>query len=90
EALDMYVNLCAELQHFQEFAPGDIQFLNNHVIMHSRTEYWDWPNAPERKRHLLRLWLRAPDIRPVLEVFDERLNGISVPGLVPTVPLDVE
>jgi hypothetical protein len=40
--------------------------------------------------HLLRQWLRAPEIRPVLEVFDERLNGISVPGLVPTVPLDVE
>lgn len=39
--------------------PGDIQLLNNHVIMHGRTDYEDYPE-PERRRHLLRLWLRSP------------------------------
>jgi hypothetical protein len=38
------------------FQPGDIQLLNNYVIMHGRTEYEDYPE-PERKRDLIRLWL---------------------------------
>jgi hypothetical protein len=42
-----------------EFQCGDIQILNNHAILHSRTEYEDWPE-PERKRHLLRLLLFTP------------------------------
>lgn len=39
-----------------DFKPGDMQFLKNAVILHARTEYEDW-GEPERKRHLLRLWL---------------------------------
>ncbi|MFG1709630.1 TauD/TfdA family dioxygenase [Nonomuraea sp. M3C6] len=35
---------------------GDMQFLNNHVVLHSRTAYDDHPE-PDRRRHLLRLWL---------------------------------
>ena len=38
----------------------DIQLLKNSVILHKRTAYEDW-EEPERKRHLLRLWLAAPD-----------------------------
>jgi hypothetical protein len=45
------------------FEPGDIQFLNNRTILHSRTAYEDWPE-PERRRHLLRLWLRCGEIAP--------------------------
>jgi hypothetical protein len=43
-----------------EFRPGDIQLLKNSVILHKRTEYEDF-DEPARKRHLLRLWLAAPD-----------------------------
>ncbi len=43
-----------------EFRPGDIQLLKNSAILHKRTEYEDW-DEPDRKRHLLRLWLAAPD-----------------------------
>ena len=43
-----------------EFRPGDIQLLKNAVILHKRTAYDDWSD-PARKRHLLRLWLAAPD-----------------------------
>jgi hypothetical protein len=39
-----------------DLRPGDLQFLNNHVILHSRTAYKDHPE-PERRRHLIRLWL---------------------------------
>lgn len=42
--------------------PGDIQFLNNHVILHGRTDYQDH-EEPERRRHLLRLWLRSRTAR---------------------------
>jgi len=45
-----------------DLQPGDIQFLNNHVMLHGRTDYEDHPE-PERRRHLLRLWLRVPGAR---------------------------
>jgi hypothetical protein len=40
-----------------ELAPGQIQFVNNFQITHCRTEYED-ANAPEDKRHLVRIFLR--------------------------------
>ena len=39
---------------------GDMQFVNNQFILHSRTEYEDYPE-PERKRHYMRLWLKYFD-----------------------------
>lgn len=41
-----------------DLRPGDMQFLNNHIILHSRTAYEDYPE-PERRRDLIRLWLDA-------------------------------
>jgi alpha-ketoglutarate-dependent taurine dioxygenase len=41
-----------------DFQPGDIQLLNNARILHSREAYEDH-DEPERRRHLLRLWLVA-------------------------------
>lgn len=41
-----------------DFAPGDIQFLNNGAILHAREAYEDHED-PDRRRHLLRLWLAA-------------------------------
>lgn len=40
-----------------EFERGQIQIVNNRRIGHRRTGFVDWPE-PERKRHLVRLWLR--------------------------------
>jgi hypothetical protein len=57
-----------------DFQPGDIQWLKNAVILHKRTAYEDW-GEPEKKRHLLRLWLAAPDF----EDGDEQLRrGITI------------
>jgi hypothetical protein len=39
-----------------DFAPGDVQLLSNHTVLHARSPYEDHVE-PERKRHLLRLWL---------------------------------
>jgi hypothetical protein len=41
-----------------EFREGDIQLLNNAVILHAREAYEDDEDLDQR-RHLLRLWLRA-------------------------------
>jgi Taurine catabolism dioxygenase TauD, TfdA family len=40
--------------------PGDMQILNNHVTLHSRTEFEDHDD-PALKRCLFRLWLAPPD-----------------------------
>lgn len=79
------------------FRPGDMQFLHNHVILHSRNDFENWPE-PERHRHLLRLWLAPPQGRPLPEVFAPRYGsvtpgargGIVVRGTRPTVPMDAE
>lgn len=42
------------------FEVGDMQFLKNSVVLHSREAYEDYPE-PERRRHLLRLWLLRED-----------------------------
>ena len=55
------------------FEAGDMQFLHNHTVMHSRQAFFDFPE-PQRKRHLLRIWLLTYDGRPVPPVFYER-NG---------------
>ncbi|HSP96681.1 MAG TPA: TauD/TfdA family dioxygenase [Candidatus Dormibacteraeota bacterium] len=62
-----------------EFRPGDVQLLKNSVILHKRTAYDDW-EEPDRKRHLLRLWLSAPDF----DDGDEQLRaGITLGGASP-------
>ena len=64
----------AEALHFDiAFEAGDMQFLHNHTVMHSRQAFVDFPE-PERRRHLLRIWLLTHDGRPVPPVFYER-NG---------------
>lgn len=49
-----------ELCLSMDFRPGDIQWLNNHTMLHSRTSYTDWDD-PARRRWLLRLWLNFPE-----------------------------
>lgn len=58
-----------------DFCVGDIQFLNNRAVLHSRTDYVD-ASEPERKRHLLRLWLMMPgwQPRPTSMLFHERVD----------------
>lgn len=45
-----------------DFAPGDVQLLSNHTIVHGRTAFEDHAE-PEKRRHLLRLWLSLPEPR---------------------------
>lgn len=56
-----------------DFRPGDIQWLSNYSALHARTAFEDWPE-PQRKRHLLRLWLSRDAGRPVVDNFGK--NGV--------------
>ncbi len=40
-----------------DLEPGQLQFVDNRVLGHSRTQFADFPE-PNRRRHLVRLWLR--------------------------------
>jgi hypothetical protein len=68
EALDLFDDILAreDVRFAMHLEPGDIQFLNNHTQLHSRTSYEDWPE-PERRRLLYRLWLAIPDAQPLAE-----------------------
>ncbi|MEC9154326.1 MAG: TauD/TfdA family dioxygenase [Pseudomonadota bacterium] len=61
EALDLLAEMATEFSISFHFRPGDMQFLNNHVIYHARTAYQD-DDGP-RKRLLHRLWLSMPNSR---------------------------
>jgi len=97
EALDLFDELANDpaLNFTMELQPGDMQFVHNHTILHDRTAFEDFLE-PERKRHLLRLWVAPPNARPLPEVYAERFGsvtpgdrgGIVVKGANATVPLD--
>jgi hypothetical protein len=79
EALEMFDELAndKELRLDMELRPGDMQFLHNHTCLHDRTAFIDWPE-PERKRHLLRLWLAAPGARPLPPVYAPRYGSTTI------------
>ena len=79
EALDLfdaYANDPA-LHLSMQLEPGDMQFVYNHSQLHDRTGFTDWPE-PERKRHLMRLWLSLQNDRPLPECFKERYGSIEI------------
>jgi hypothetical protein len=76
-------------------APGDVQFVHNHTMLHDRTAFEDHVD-PAQRRHLLRLWLAVPGARPLPAVFAQRYGqvtvgdrgGIVVPGMRPVLPVE--
>ncbi|MCZ6638236.1 MAG: TauD/TfdA family dioxygenase [Alphaproteobacteria bacterium] len=90
EAMALYRETVPQCAADIAFEEGDIQFLHNHVILHSRNAFEDWPE-PERRRHLYRLWLGAgDDSRPVPEAVRTSFSGIRVAGYAPKVVVDPE
>jgi alpha-ketoglutarate-dependent taurine dioxygenase len=90
DAIALYRSTVEACAVDMDFQPGDIQFLNNFVTLHTRREFEDWPEA-ERKRHLMRLWLSDPASRPLLKVVREGRTGrgVQLKGVKLIAPLDV-
>ena len=65
EALDLFDTLANDpsLHFVMQLEPGDMQFLNNYVMLHTRSAYEDHDD-PAMKRLLWRLWLMNADLRP--------------------------
>ena len=77
EALQFMENLAEDMHAEMDLARGDIQFVNNYTILHTRTGFEDWPE-PERKRVLWRLWLSVPDFRPSTPYSEQWAKGIAL------------
>jgi hypothetical protein len=97
DALDLFDALAEDpaINMQMTFRPGDMQWVHNHTMLHDRTAFEDWPE-PERKRHLLRLWLAIPGARPLPPIYAQRFGsvdigdrgGIVVPGTRHNAPLE--
>ncbi|MFM1987324.1 MAG: hypothetical protein RJA99_281 [Pseudomonadota bacterium] len=98
EALSMVNTLAGDpaIRLDMDFRPGDMQFVCNHSILHSRTAYEDWPEV-SRRRHLLRLWVSSAEGPALPESFTRdfqgrtangRPDGIRVPGVPLVAPLE--
>jgi hypothetical protein len=79
EALDLFDDLANDpaLHLHMAFQPGDMQFVHNHTLLHDRTGFEDW-EEPERRRHLLRLWLACPGARPLPAVYAQRYGKVDI------------
>jgi len=62
EAFEVFKTTAARdgLLYRRMLEPGDLQFLNNRTVMHGRTAFEDYQEV-DRKRLMLRLWLKMPD-----------------------------
>ena len=69
-----------ELMFTMHLEPGDVQILDNHTMLHSRTDFVDHVE-PEKKRLLCRLWLAPPDGVRLPESWKDFFRSIE-PGTV--------
>lgn len=80
EGLDMLIDVAEELGFEMPLAPGDMQFLNNHIVYHGRTPFTDNAGAGE-DRLLYRLWLSMPNSRPLPESHAVLWGNVDAGGL---------
>jgi hypothetical protein len=83
--LDRFEEITKRPELMLEFTlqPGEMYFINNYTILHARTAFDDGDAEEDRRRHLLRLWLEVPQMRPVHQHI--RSGGIeAVPGRTPS------
>ncbi|KAK3701505.1 hypothetical protein LTR37_015479 [Vermiconidia calcicola] len=94
DALQVLEDTCMRLKLHMVLEVGDIQWLTNAHVLHSRTEYKDHaPPAP--RRHLMRLWLSTPESEggwhlPFPDSDEKKRGGVQVDNTPPKYPLQGE
>jgi Taurine catabolism dioxygenase TauD, TfdA family len=75
EAMDLIDALCDDPALYLDMAlqRGDMQFISNYTVLHSRTDFEDWPER-ERRRYLLRLWLDTGRVAELPASFADRYD----------------
>ncbi len=78
EALDLVESIASSAANQLRFRqePGDLIWLNNWLVLHKRQAFLDW-DEPERKRHILRLWLSMPNSRPLDPLFLDNYGAVE-------------
>jgi len=94
KAAKVLEDTCMRLSLHMILEIGDIQFLSNAHILHSRTAYKDFP-PPKPRRHLMRLWLATPEIEggwklPFADSKHKKRGGVQVNDTPPRAILDAE
>jgi hypothetical protein len=71
-----------ELMLTMDFQEGDIQLVNNHIMLHAREAYEDYPE-PGRERHLLRMWIAIDDARrrPLADALNAQYRWVARGGI---------
>jgi hypothetical protein len=96
DALDRFQAIAQDLALNMSLQRGDIQLLNNHVVVHAREQFHD-DELLGNRRYLVRLWLSASNGRKLPAFMKERWGnievgslrgGINVSGVTPTVTLN--
>jgi len=71
-----------EIMLSMNFQEGDMQLINNHIMMHARESYQDY-DEPGRERHLLRMWIAVADgrRRPLADALSDRYRWVREGGI---------
>ena len=73
DALETFNSIADEVSVSIELRPGDMEFFNNHVVLHTRTQFSDGPPG----RHLLRVWLSIEGFRTLHDQHPIKLRARS-------------
>ena len=71
-----------EIMLSMSFEEGDMQLINNHIMLHAREAYVDF-DEPGRERHLLRMWIAVDDAhrRPLAPSLADRYRVVQNGGI---------
>ncbi len=75
-AIQRAEEIADELHFAMELKPGDMQFVNNYVSLHTRSSFIDHDD-PARKRLLWRLWLMNDSVRCRTDYAKQWARGVS-------------
>jgi TfdA family taurine catabolism dioxygenase TauD len=85
-ALDLHAEIAETTCLRAPFMVGDIQFVNNHAVYHSRTAFDDSSADIRGGRLMLRLWFSMPNSRALPEGFESYWGSIEPGALRGGVP----